>query len=87
MRNLNSAECTVISGGSDTPLGSATAGEYFTTCMDYTASQISGTVAAGLTFASFIPGVTGAVATMLGASVAASSAAVCSIGTIQYAQQ
>ena len=88
MRNLNSAECIMVSGGAgaQAPLGSPTAGSYFTTCMNYASSQISGTIAAGLTLASFAPGVTGAVATMLGASVAASSVAVCSIGTIQYAQ-
>lgn len=88
MRTLNFDECMVISGGNDpqAPLGSPTAGSYFVNCMNYTSSQMSGTLAAGLTLASLSPGVFGTVATMLGASFAASSVAACSLGMIQYAQ-
>lgn len=84
MRELNSCEQAHIAAGVQAaPLGSATAGEYFTTCMDYT--NPSATWGAALTFAAFIP-VVGAYIAGATAAYTAGTAMVCGIGTIQYAQ-
>lgn len=84
MRELNTCESNQISAGMQAaPQGSRSAGEYFTTCMDYT--NPNATWGAALTFASFIP-VVGAYIAGATAAYTAGTAIVCGIGTIQYAQ-
>ena len=82
MRELTTQELAQVSGG-EGPLGSSSASEYFTSCMDYT--NPSATFGLGTATLGLIP----RLSPWVGGAMSAwtfGTAAVCAIGTIPYTQ-
>ena len=78
MRELTFEEVSAVAGGA--PLGSATAGEYFESCLgEFAPSNTVGTIW-GLAGTFWSP------AGWAAAGWSATALAVCSLGTLQYAQ-